>query len=151
MKKRFTKKRVIALILLLVFLATYFPFVSTRFSNYSTYFPCSGRVFDLAPEDGVKQIRLQNGTTGNMVDYFAGEEDFDDLINHLNSFRYLWWVPQIPVAKGGYSYWMAMDINGETVDFEFDRNSILVRGVWFHSGKKWFQNLINRIPAETPE
>ena len=60
-----------------------------------------------------------------------GSASFIDLLDTLNSLRYWAWIPDPPVARGGYEYVLWIQTGGESVGFQFTSRSILVRGIWY--------------------
>lgn len=126
-----TRKKRTAIFLLVLCLAGYAVFAATRYSGYSTYVPFTGQIFRLKAGE-VEGVRITNGSTGVTQNYTEGEDGFLDLLDTLNSLRYWAWIPDIPVARGGYEYALWIQAGGESVYFQFTSRSILVRGVWFH-------------------
>lgn len=125
------RKKAAAVFLLILLLAGYIVFAATRYSGYSTYVPFSGQIFSLKAGE-VEGIRITNGSTGVTREYAEREEGFGDQLDTLNFLRYWAWIPEIPVARGGYEYALWIQTGGESVSFLFTTRSILVRGVWYH-------------------
>ena len=96
----------------------------------STYVPFTGQIFRLKAGE-VESVRITNGSTGVTCNYAEGEEGFSDLLDTLNSLRYWAWIPDPPVARGGYEYVLWIQTGGESVGFQFTSRSILVRGIWY--------------------
>ena len=124
------RKKRFSIFLLVLCLVGYAVFAATRYSGYSTYVPFTGQIFRLKAGE-VESVRITNGSTGVTCNYAEGEEGFSDLLDTLNSLRYWAWIPDPPVARGGYEYVLWIQTGGESVGFQFTSRSILVRGIWY--------------------
>jgi hypothetical protein len=106
-------------------------------------------IFNIDSE-AVKTVRVQNGTTGKLVDYYDGK-DIKALVDYLNSFRYTSWDTDPPGERDGWSYGISFVFDEkweERVGYSFTNNAILVNGNWYFGSEEFFAGLINRIPTE---
>jgi hypothetical protein len=94
------KRTVVIIIAVVLLLGGCVIFVSIRFGGQVQYNPLTRRVFRIDSED-VKSVRLQSGNTGAVIEY-TDREDIEEMIGHLNSFRYKRRVPD-PVLRAGWS------------------------------------------------
>lgn len=128
-KKRIKKRHIVLCVLIFLLLAGYVTFVATRYSSYSTYVPFSGRFFDI-DSGQVEAIRIKNGTTGYMMD-LEEDTELQEMTGYLNELRYYSWLPNIPIGKTGYTYWIWLDLGEEKLSCEIAGGAILLKGVWY--------------------
>ena len=141
--KKSQKKRFVTVAIIILLLAGYSIFVVTRFSVHTTYKPFSGQVFHIKNE-GDLTIRLQNGTTGQIIEC-QNSESIQEIVEYLNSFRYRFWIPDLPIARGGWSYRVILSINDESVSYYFTNTAFKVRGIWFFGPNDYFYKLRNEF------
>ena len=142
-KKRIKKRYVALIALLAIVAAAYLFFVSTRYSDHTTYIPFSGRVFKINSED-VDSIRIVNGSNGNMY-MCIDHEEIDTWVEHLNSMRYRYWIPDAPIQRSGYRFALWLTVNGEAYSYLFDESNINVKGIWFTGSDQYFSNLTDMV------
>lgn len=123
MKKRWKR------ILLACVLVLWALFAVTRFGAVTTYVPFSGRIFSIDSSD-VNTIFIQNGTTGQQYFFETGEEK-DQIAEYLNDLRYCAWIPTLPIAKGGWSYRVAMEADGSQYSCYFGNHHMTVNGILY--------------------
>lgn len=140
---RIKKRYIVILSIFILLLAGYLVFVATRFSEYTTYRPFSGRVFNITSEN-VKSVRIVNGNTGYIADYLD-DESIRELVNYINKFRYQYWIPELPLKTGGYEYALWLSIDGEALYFKFTPDMILVRGVWYECSDQYLSKLADLV------
>lgn len=121
MKKRWKQ------ILLICILALWALFAVTRFGRFTTYLPFSGRLFAIDSTE-VTTIFIQNGTTGQQH-FFETEEEKAQIAETLNGLRYRAWVPTLPMAKGGWSYRVAIETENRQYSYTFGPNYMTVNGI----------------------
>ena len=124
-----TGSKKVLLICILIFALLFGLFVVSRYGEFTTYLPFFGKVFSVDPEQ-VDALFIQNGTTGEQV-FFETAEEKRMMAQELNSLRYLFWVPTIPVAKGGWSYRIAIEADGKQYSYYFSENDMIVNGITY--------------------
>ncbi len=125
-------------------LLLYLIYVVTRFSSYSCYSPLSRRFFNFDAEQ-VAYVMLQEGETGGNVIY-EEEQEKTEVLQQLNDLRYRYWLPEIPVAHGGWQFRVFVEFkNGDWESFMFNRQAIYVRGVGYRVEEESLLALIERI------
>ena len=136
--------KIISIIILSLLMVIYMPFVTTRYSRYSTCIPFSGKLFLINCEK-LEKISLMNGTTGDRVVYKSGSDEFASMVKYLNTFRYNFWVPDIPIKRSGYEYYIGLHWSDTTWTMcLFNDRAIRVRGVWYF-GKYDFFDCLKQI------
>ena len=121
------KGKKILIVCLLVFVVLFGIFVFTRYSAFTTYVPLTGRIFSVDPQQA-ETIFVQNGTTGEQR-LFETSEDKEMIAGQLNSLRYRFWIPTLPIAKGGWSYRIAIEADGKQYSYYFTDNDMTVNGI----------------------
>jgi len=142
-KRRIKKGFILLIVLFVIAVVTYLIFISTRYSDHTTYVPFSGRIFKINSED-VDFIRIVNGGNGNMYDC-SDNEEIDTWVELLNSMRYRYWIPDAPIQRSGYRFALQLTVNGESYSYQFDESNIRVKGVWFTISSDYFSNLISLV------
>lgn len=145
-KKRIKKKYVVLLIILL---AAYLLFAFTRQSEYSTYVPFSGKVFNIKRED-VDAVCIFNGNQVISVD-LDDDQQIQQVVELLNGLRYQFWIPVPPIGSSGYSYLLWLEIDGERIAFKFNKNQILVKNVWYFCGDHCLSALTDMVSEPVQE
>lgn len=135
--KQWIKKHPVWFSLICAVLVIYIVFGATRYSEHSTFIPFSGRVLDINGES-LKEVSLHSGSTGEEI-RFTDHDDVRDMMDRLNGFRYVFWIPKNPFPSGGWTYRVVLDFNfGPTESYYFGGNWIEVRGVRYFSSNSYF-------------
>ena len=121
MKKRWKR------VLLICILALWALFAVTRFGRFTTYLPFSGRLFAIDSTEVTTNF-IQNGTTGQQH-FFETEEEKTQIAEVLNGLRYRVWLPTIPIAKGGWSYRIAIETEDRQYSYSFGPRDMTVNGI----------------------
>ncbi len=119
------KKRLILFIL--AFAVLWGILACTRYGEFTTYVPFSGRIFSVDPTR-TDQIFVQSGNTGDQV-FFETAEEREWIAQRLNNLRYSVWIPKIPLAMGGWSYRVAIEVNNAQYSYAFTERSMTVNGI----------------------
>lgn len=133
MKKRFVVLIIFAVIIVLGCIL----FVSTRYSTYTTYIPFSGRIFSIT-ENEVSAIRIQQA--GDISDY-SEQSDLQGIVETLNSFRYNYWIPDIPLEMQGWDYRIVIYNGDDSVSYYFGDKSITVNGIIYVCPEEYINQL----------
>ena len=127
MKTSRRKKLIVAGIIIV---ALYLIFAVTRYSQYTTYIPFTGRIFDIDAGD-LDGVTVRNGTTGESV-YFETAEEIESIVCSINALRYKFWTPKAPGSRGGWSYGIKLGSGDEYEWFLFTENWIEAQGVLYY-------------------
>ena len=111
----------------LILVSLWAAFALTRYSPFTTYIPLSGKLFAENVEDA-DVIFLQNGTTGEQY-FFETAEEKAEIAEILNGLRYRFWIPDLPVARGGWSYRIAIETKTRQYSYSFGSNYLTVNGI----------------------
>lgn len=115
------------LLLLLAIALVWGAFACTRYSAFTTYVPFSGRIFAVEPAQADRMF-VQNGTTGTQH-FFESAEEKAEIARLLNELHYRFWLPALPIARGGWSWRVAIEAGGKQYSFTFGDGSMTVNGV----------------------
>jgi hypothetical protein len=144
---------VIIIVAALLLLGGCVVFMSIRFGGQVQYNPLTRRVFRIDSED-VKSVRLQSGNTGAVIEY-TDREDIEEMIGHLNSFRYKRRVP-IPEDSSGWTYGIRLYyLDGEAHFYLISGDdAIRVGNSWFFGSGDYFEEwrtVIKQLPPPSDE
>ena len=102
-------------------------FAATRITEFTTYFPLSGRIFSVDVGEA-EAILIRNGTTGE--DYsFESEEEQAVIIEKLEALKYRYWLPKLPIATGGWSWCVSFRTEDAFDSYMFGDDHITVNGL----------------------
>ena len=143
-KRKFMDKYSTPVILIPLILIPFLIFAFTRFSDVTTYIPFSGEVFNIDVKT-VEEIRIKEGTTGDRIIYHD-DAAITEIADYLNAYRYDYWVPDLPIARSGWSYAIVLCTkDGEYYDYTFTTSTILIRGVWYSTNTPYFEWLVELV------
>lgn len=121
----------------IIVLVIYIVFAATRYSEHTLFIPFTGRVFDIDAEE-MTCFTLRSGCTGENISYTEADE-FQEMTNCLNGFRYIAWLPSNPFPTGGWTYAVRLDFkDGSSQTYTFGKNWIEAKGVVYFSVGKYF-------------
>lgn len=126
--------------------------------DFSTYSPFSGKLFEMRPAS-IKNSLVQVRDAAHVHDPLvwvdlreengkAEKEQLERLAEHLNSFRYWFWMPAPNGIGPSYPY-AYLIVNGKKADatlricYQKGRNRLLYNNVWYYGSREFFQTLDN--------
>lgn len=131
------KKKVLVLIIMLYIVLTV-----VRFS----YIPFSGNLFQIDSSE-IHSIRIRSGS-GDQVQLYEREE-LENVVDILNEMKYQYWIPILPIKKGGYAYIITIETNqGDFEQYEFNEKWFNYGNIMYHDSSETLERLI-RILEES--
>lgn len=166
-EKRLKKWHIILIVILSLILIAYLIFVVTRFSGHTMYNPFTKRVFKIDSEQ-VSSIKIINGTTGDSFICRPDEFEFvngatadsviyedhnkiKEVVDILNDFRFNRWKPDPPGERDGYSYTVCLCISEEWHYYQFDKESVCVKNIWFWANDDQLEELTKLVQGPPEE
>lgn len=128
------------LIIAIIFIILFTIFAVTRFSQYTIYVPFSGRIFNIS-NDQVKLIQVQNGSTGEYIN-FTNAGELNDFIVNINGLKYNYWITTGILKSDGWSYRIIIHFQDDYFSYEFDDTWVEVHGVRYITSNTFLSELI---------
>lgn len=129
----------IALVLTLVLLVgIYYVNAKPHLSKYTTYIPFVGKIFNIKSED-VSKVELVSYPTKFTVSYTPQDEEFHQIIDALNDFRYKYWFPdtcyglRTGAEVVGSSMRIVLTIKGEKIEVPYSSNMVFSNEIYYFS------------------
>lgn len=103
--------------------------ICTMFVDHMTYFPLSGRIFNIDPDE-VDSIAIRySGPNG--VREFTSDQEKAKIVNYLNGLRYHFWIPLPDLGFAGWTYAITVEEDGKTYWYEMGDDTLEAKGILY--------------------